>query len=1611
MTVVTGVWAQDTYYPLTTEGVPPYCGTIYVATTGSDDNDGSENAPVATVGKAIELALVNNGSGEIIINEGTYVGNGYHVTGDLTVTGNGKVTLDANNEGRLFYMEYGESANKIELHNLILTNANGYGAAVYSLANELILDKVNIVKNNANGFLIKSNGKLSITDSEISESMSGNVIQQDASGDILIKNTVFEDNSIVDNASVMAVVNINSESGNMVVENSKFKNNTARQGVIKGNSNYNIEVKGTEFKNNTNTVSYGGAIYANGGILNITDCVFDSNKAYRSGGAVYVGYRVTATVDSCIFINNTANTAVDEYYGDAIYNGNKLTVTNSAFLGGYNNYMIYNDGEDNEVTAQNCWWGTNEDPSSMNGVGYYEDDDWEEYDCPQVDVSDWATMNATFTPASAQAGEEVTVTATFSNDNLPDGIPVTFTSTSGNLDAVVSTVGAKASTTYTIDANDGAITATSGNATVDMPIVSNIVTQSNFYDFFDENGSLLDNVTFDELIFKGEFENLVDCISILSPLTIVGDEATLKNIGFKIIGTNVTLDSLKFVATTSLGALIDVNSDDVNLKNLDITYNGGDEEAVAINVTGDDVKILNNTIFFESHVTDDSKFATALKLTDCSNVLVDGNSITTQLPCVYVCNYDEDYYMMGSDRVNSVRLKDCDNLEFTNNIIRSTTNEYSSEFPTIQSIQVMGCNNSVLDHNNISLIDEMTPAGMDNYIYGINSGYNTKVTFSNNTFSMSTMGGQDSRGTAYAFQSVESDVNIIGDSITSISNGPNIGIYVASMYGENSDFNIKDNFIKVTGCASSTGSWALVSGIEIQNGDAKVYNNEIYTYNVNDYDEDAYMHGISYAQWMYGDRSFDIQDNTVYSDGKYAISVINATSLNVVNNTLYAHELKSDNAVNPGDCENAIIKDNLPIASNIVTQSNFYDFFDEYGSLLDNVTFDELIFQGEFSDLVSYITLDRPIAITGENAVLKDMGFVIAGDDVILDSLTLVANSDLGNLIDIASENTVISNMNITYVVSEAASAINVYPGANNVQILNNTIYFESTVEEYTMDDVTSAICVNSGISIFDEEDPIEGLVIDGNKITAVIPAFLADVYEHEYYVMGLSAVNGIRINGAEDFGFTNNKLDVTTNRLDRITPTYQAMYVAKSSGLIDGNNITMNDTITPVGKDVYLYALDLLYDEDLTISNDTINISTAGGKFEAGAACAILAIASDFSMESNSITTTSKGSNTAVFFPSRMGLPCDAIIADNFISVTGLATTHNTGLVSGIEIQTGSIEISGNKICAYNIGEYADDNNIYGISYAQDGVTSEVVITDNIVITEGHHAISFLDVDDAVIKDNYLASADLKGDNAVEIKEGSGNTVKDNVRVVIKDDLQGYIVYQAEDGDNPNPDPLPDDAGLIELTYSRTLAAPGSTEGSGDTQIDGKPANLFTICLPFTPETGDAVKYYTLSSVSGETVNFDEVAEPVANTPYLMAVFGTGSFTVSCTELEVSSMTINSTTVDGYTFNGTFTGMTNADAQGKHVLQSSNRWGKVTAEKSAAFIPPFRAFIEGPANCARLLSGSIDVSDDNATGIKYIRTQNIDGTEYYFDLNGRRIEKPATKGVYIHNGRKEVLK
>ena len=388
--------------------------------------------------------------------------------------------------------------------------------------------------------------------------------------------------------------------------------------------------------------------------------------------------------------------------------------------------------------------------------------------------------------------------------------------------------------------------------------------------------------------------------------------------------------------------------------------------------------------------------------------------------------------------------------------------------------------------------------------------------------------------------------------------------------------------------------------------------------------------------------------------------------------------------------------------------------------------------------------------------------------------------------------------------------------------------------------------------------------------------------------------------------------------------------------------------------------------------------------------------------------TTLTEGVDYTVRYANNVNAAASTAAAAPTAIITGIGNyTGEVQKTFTIEKAQGEVTFSSSKFTKmYDDLDFTITPTVIGngtLTYSSD---DETVATVNSVTGN----VSIKGSGKATITASLSSSSNFAGTSgSYELTVASGSVAYEDGEVLQGED--GYIVNLTEDTGNPNPDPLPDGDALAELTYSRTLTAPGTEEGSGDIEIDDTPANLFTVCLPFKPETGEAARYYTLSGVTGETLFFDEVTSPVSHTPYLVAVTGSSNFTESCEGLEIGSTTISSTTVDGYTFNGTFTGMTNADAQGRYILQAGNKWGRVTAENSGAFIPPFRAFIEGPTSGARLLSGSIHGGDGNATGIKYIRTQDIDGTERYFDLNGRRIEKPATKGIYIHNGRKEVLK
>ena len=93
------------------------------------------------------------------------------------------------------------------------------------------------------------------------------------------------------------------------------------------------------------------------------------------------------------------------------------------------------------------------------------------------------------------------------------------------------------------------------------------------------------------------------------------------------------------------------------------------------------------------------------------------------------------------------------------------------------------------------------------------------------------------------------------------------------------------------------------------------------------------------------------------------------------------------------------------------------------------------------------------------------------------------------------------------------------------------------------------------------------------------------------------------------------------------------------------------------------------------------------------------------------------------------------------------------------------------------------------------------------------------------------------------------------------------------------------------------------------------------------------------------------------------------------------------------------------------NILQSDGNWHPVssaTAASKKAVILPFRAFLLPSTHNA---NASISMELEDAYGIETIETIDADGTEHYYDLQGRQLSGKPAKGVYINNGKKIVIK
>ncbi len=565
---------------------------VWVATTGDDTNDGSQANPVASVSKAVDLA--QSGS-TIHIKEGTYNHGKISLNKTLSFVGEGKVILNSNG-ANVFACE--KDGYNLEFTNLVFTGVSSTAGT-------------------SCGLKVGGNGNLKVINCTFTDiSAKYGAMQLYTTGVADIINSTIKD--VVSGTSNGCIVYI-SGSGTYNFNNLSIINPKLADSVVAGspyaflrNVFYSYGKEATVTLTNSIITGASGPIQAvveSRGKLTIYNTVISNNvvgKTTTSYGKylLYVGEVTALNMTNCIIENNTFadSSSALIYFNSAC----KANITYSSIVdNGFSKNVDVKSGITPTVNLDYNWWGTNT----------YTGDN----------VNKWVVMSTPETTINAESGKAIDVSVNFNHYNangvikeLAKSIPsinVNFEAVNGTLSSdVAATDNGVASVTYTVKGNNQ-ITVKSGSQTLTVPVttkeLTNIVTNETFFDYFGDDGMLLGDITFDTLIFKGEFSNLgVNVVYVPRAIVINGDNAVLRNIAIMCEqGTtlnNLTLNATNYVADTD-GALIYAIGSDVTVNNITIDYNAtdGSNNAIAVYASGaDNFKLVNSTITFTGNNVD-----------------------------------------------------------------------------------------------------------------------------------------------------------------------------------------------------------------------------------------------------------------------------------------------------------------------------------------------------------------------------------------------------------------------------------------------------------------------------------------------------------------------------------------------------------------------------------------------------------------------------------------------------------------------------------------------------------------------------------------------------------------------------------------------------------------------------------------------------------------------------------------------------------------------------------------------------------------------------------------------------------------------------------------------
>ena len=246
-----------------------------------------------------------------------------------------------------------------------------------------------------------------------------------------------------------------------------------------------------------------------------------------------------------------------------------------------------------------------------------------------------------------------------------------------------------------------------------------------------------------------------------------------------------------------------------------------------------------------------------------------------------------------------------------------------------------------------------------------------------------------------------------------------------------------------------------------------------------------------------------------------------------------------------------------------------------------------------------------------------------------------------------------------------------------------------------------------------------------------------------------------------------------------------------------------------------------------------------------------------------------------------------------------------------------------------------------------------------------------------------------------------AGNTTKDK-NVVI-----GGIcdMMELDGSDNAQPFKAMKDFTASQATLNRSF-----TSGKNS-----------TVCLPYDIPAADAKTMGTFHNVTNVTTDEVSLSAAVsgdlsANVPYVFVPKTNSSLTAKIVSVKAGGASSANNLVGVY--ENTKRGADNWYCFAAYAEFGASAVGEFVKMKGNAYVPPFRAYLEGPSTggapvLSILWEGQEETADENTTAVETVKpVADKKVAEGWWTLNGVRLNaQPKKAGLYIKDGKMVVVK